>query len=231
VINDASLLAIRNYDTKPQIYYTLNLYVNVRYRTDGDESALRGPTRGKCGPPFVTITNKARDPFESGSMEPGGTAMTHRSSDVQTAPSITLQDSAIELMRHSSLAAEPERGPDINTTMSNGVRSRICSATNPALTTTELFVIKLATRRIATAGHPSETRWVKHGDIAAPIFDQPAALQCAGSCCDADPAHAQHIGKKLVRDAKPIGMRPIPCHQQPAGKPLVYLVKSNARGR
>ena len=60
---------------------------------------------------------------------------------------------------------------------------------------------------------------------------RPRLLQIAGGAGDADAAHPQHVRQKLLGEVKPVGMRPILAHQQPAGEPRADAVETCASGR
>ena len=73
---------------------------------------------------------------------------------------------------------------------------------------------------VATAGSRHEASMVEDGDGAAAVADELAFLQAARCHVDADPPDAQHERKKLLRNAKLVGVDAVAGHQQPAGHAL-----------
>ena len=63
------------------------------------------------------------------------------------------------------------------------------------------------------------------------VFNQPIALQGAGRCSNADPAHSQLVGKKFMGDMKAVRVVTVLAHQQPACQALTDQVKTQAGGR
>jgi len=63
------------------------------------------------------------------------------------------------------------------------------------------------------------------------VRDQPSAVQHAGCHGDADAAHAQHAGQKLLRHVEVVAMRAVVAHQQPASQSRADHVKAHAGRR
>ena len=57
-----------------------------------------------------------------------------------------------------------------------------------------------------------------------------APAQRTGGLSNACTAHAQHVGRELMRDVELIGVRPISSHQEPTSKPRLHEMEAGASG-
>ena len=70
------------------------------------------------------------------------------------------------------------------------------------------FVLPLD-HRVALAYLRFQLRPVEHGNVAAPVLDQPSRLELACGFGDAFAAYPQHVGEQLVRHRHHVGGQPI----------------------
>ena len=78
---------------------------------------------------------------------------------------------------------------------------------------------------IASARRLFQTAPAQHDEFAAPIFDEPGALQYACGGRNTHSAHAEHVCQELMRHMEVIGMGSILHHEQPAGEPWTDEMK------
>src|SRR5579872_6442837 len=84
--------------------------------------------------------------------------------------------------------------------------------------------------QIARAGCCFEPARIDYPDVAAAVFEQPAALQLARCFGNAHPPHAEHMREKGLGQVNFVGLHPLTRHQQPAGETRLHDVKAVAGG-
>ncbi|EFX60387.1 hypothetical protein DAPPUDRAFT_277784 [Daphnia pulex] len=85
-------------------------------------------------------------------------------------------------------------------------------------------------RGIAAAGRSFQAAAIEHGQLAAVVFDQAAALHGAGRLGHTDPAHPQHISEELMGDSQLRRARAVLAHQQPARQARADLMEAQTAG-
>ena len=92
-------------------------------------------------------------------------------------------------------------------------------------------VVRLLHGPVTPAGGRLQGASIEDRNMAAPVPDHPPALKLPRGFRDANTAHSQHIGEKVVRETKTIRVGAVVRHQEPAGQARFQQVIARARGR
>ena len=90
--------------------------------------------------------------------------------------------------------------------------------------------IGLPRRRVTAAGGGLQAAPIQNRDLAPAVTDQLAPAKHPGRRGDTFTPYAQHERHEFLSDMKPIGVRAIAGHQQPAGQPRLHQMKVRAYG-